>query len=262
MDIARKLFEVDDYKKSILDLLKKQEYAPQGVVLTTEERNKLYEFLYKYSITGMKSYRYDYSKIGTIENYNEFLFENIDDETKALIEKIGANPKAIFLDNDSQILSLDTNISRSLKSHGTAQAGQYTINVSKGHPVLLDSDELKDLSEKDKQKKHDKFKDGACFFKVSTEVNGERKEIYVHKETVQIGDYVLFKNEQIGGEYNFTKIVVSPMFGPIRTHRGIINNLDELLVFFKDFENSLKKNIEHNNDLEPDDPFTRSKKNQ
>ncbi len=238
--------DIDKHIEKILLLLKKQNYIPQTIVLTTQERKKLDELLFEYNEYGEEKCIYGiYYNLETQEDVdalNQRVFEKMDDETRAIISKCGVSPNKVFSMYEGYC-DIDRYLLSSMQAYGIAQVGEYTIEITRGHPIDRHSAEIERFHEDFQQKKFNRYKDGEATFRVSCEINGEKKQIYYHSEGMHFGGYVSFMGQQIGGNFGIEGSRFSLFSGMMKKDEGRANCINILMPFFENFENLLFQEI-------------------
>lgn len=247
MSIETNLKYIDEHIERVLLLLKKINYIPQATALNTHERKKLYELLFTYDTYGNEKSIYDeYYNLKTQEEVqvlNQKVFENMDEETRTIISKCGVSPKKVF-SMDEGDCDIDRQLLDSMQAYGIAQVGQYTIEIIRRHPIDRHSAEIESFREDVRQEKFDKYKDGEATFRVSCEINGEKKQIYYHSEDMHFGGLISFMGQQIGGNFGFEGVLrFSSSSGMMKKDEGRANVINSLLPFFESFENLLSQEI-------------------
>ena len=236
---------IDRHIKKILLLLKEQNYIPQATVLTTQERKKLFDLLFTYDECGNEESVYgEYYYFKTqeeVDELNQNVFENMDEETRAIIFKCGVNPNKVFSINEGNC-DIDKQLLFSMQTYGIAQVGEYTIEITRGHPIARHSAEIESFCEDFQQEKFAKYKDGEANFIVSHEINGKKIHIYHHSEGMHFGGYISFMGQQIGGNFGFRGFQINSS-GMMNMDEGRSNCTNELIPFFEQFENLLLQEI-------------------
>lgn len=238
--------DIDEHIEKILLLLKKQNYIPQATALTTQERKKLDELLFTYDEYGDEECIYGiYYHLETQEDVdalNQRVFENMDDETRAIISKCGVSPNKVFSMYEGYC-NIDRHLLSSMQAYGIAQVGEYTIEITRGHPIDRHSAEIEKFREDVQQEKFNRYKDGEAKFRVSCEINGEKKQIYYHSEGMHFGGHVSFMGQQIGGNFGIGGFRFSLSSGMMKKDEGRVNCINSLMPFFEYFENLLSQEI-------------------
>ncbi len=126
-----------------------------------------------------------------------------------------------------------------------ARVGEYTIEITRGHPVDCQSAEIESFRENVRQEKFDRYKDGEATFRVFCEINGEKKQIYFHSEDMHFGGHVSFMGQQIGGNFGLSGFRFSVSSGMMKKDGGRANCINSLVPFFENFENLLSFEIEN-----------------
>ena len=246
MSIEISPVDISEHIDKVHSLLKKQNYIPQSTVLTTEERKKIYGLLFKYGRFGEKECIYGkYNRLKKQEDLdalNQKVFENMDEETRAIISKCGVNPKSVFTMYDGHC-DIDSILLSSMKAYGIAQVGEYTIEITRGHPLERHSDEIESFQDSIQQQKFDTYKDGQARFRVFGEIDGKKEQIYYHSEGMRYGGHVSFMGQQIGGNFGISGFSFSPYSGMMLKDEGIANCVNDLMPFFEYFENLLSQQL-------------------
>lgn len=241
--------DVKRHIEKVISLLKQQEYTPQATVLTREERLKLFNFFYSYSQNGVPNNNFEspfhLRTEEELEKQNQKLFENMDDEIRAIITKCNADPKKVYLLNN-KYGETDSRISYSMESRGIAKIGEYTIEFGLVHPIERNSIQIQNFREEFQQEKYERYKNGESVFKVSKEINGEKKIVYYHSEDMQFGGYISFMDEQIGGNFGIKGHQISLATGLMKKEEGIARCINKLMPFFRSFEKLLSNQIKEN----------------
>ena len=236
---------INEHIKKVLLLLKKQNYIPQATVLTTQERKKLFNLLFTYNENGYEESVYgEYYYLETQEEVdvlNQKVFENMDEETRAIIFKCGVNPNKVFSMNEGDC-DIDKQLLFSMQAYGIAQVGEYTIEITRGHPIDRHSVEIESFREDAQQEKFARYKDGEAKFIVSHEINGKKIHIYYHSEGMHFGGYISFMGQQIGGNFGSSGFQINSS-GMMKMNEGRSNCINELIPFFEYFENVLFQEI-------------------
>lgn len=146
---------IDEHIEKVLSLLKKQNYISQVVALTTEERKKLYDFLFIRDEFGKEEciYNREYYELENqedIDSLNQKVLENMDEEACALIAKCGVVPQKVFVKNKSGC-SIDERLLSAMEAYGIAKVGEFTIEARYHRPIDMDSVEIKSFCEEAKQ---------------------------------------------------------------------------------------------------------------
>lgn len=126
-----------------------------------------------------------------------------------------------------------------------ARVGEYTIEITRGHPVDCQSAEIESFREDVRQEKFDRYKDGEATFRVFCEINGEKKQIYFHSEDMHFGEHVSFMGQQIGGNFGLSGFRFSVSSGMMKKDEGRANCINSLVPFFENFENLLSFEIKN-----------------
>lgn len=238
--------DIDEHIEKILLLLKKQNYISQATALTTHERKKLNDLLFKYDEYGDKEYVYgNYYSLMTqedVDSLNQKVFENMDEETRAIISKCNVNPSKVFSMIEGNC-DIDGHLLSSMQAYGIAQVGEYTIEITRNHPIDRHSIEIEAFREDVQQEKFDRYKDGEATFRVSCEINGKKKTIYYHSEGMRFGGLISFMGQQIGGNFGIGGFRFSPISGMMKKDEGRANCINSLMPFFEYFENLLSQEI-------------------
>lgn len=238
--------DIDEHIEKILLLLKQQNYISQAIALTSHERKKLWDLLFKYDEYGGKQCIYGiYHRLNIqedVDSLNQKVFENMDEETRAIISKCGVRPNEVFF-MDEGGCNIDRYLLSSMQAYGIAQVGEYTIEITRNHPIDRHSAEIKSFREDVQQEKFDRYKDGEATFKVSCELNGEKKTIYYHSEDMHFGGYISFMGQQIGGNFGINGLRFSLSSGMMEKDKGRSNCINSLMPFFEYFENLLSQEI-------------------
>lgn len=238
--------DIDEHIEKILLLLKKQNYISQATALTTHERKKLDELLFKYNEYGDEECVYgSYYRLKTqedVDSLNQKVFENMDEETRAIISKCGISPNKVF-SMDEGDCNIDRHLLSSMQAYGIAQVGEYTIEITRNHPIDRHSTEIESFREDVQQEKFDRYKDGEATFRVSCEINGEKKTIYYHSEGMHFGGFISFMGQQIGGNFGIGGFHFSLSSGMMKKDEGRANCINSLMPFFEYFENLLSQEI-------------------
>lgn len=241
--------EIKEHIEKLNSLLKQQIYVPQATVLTLQEREKLYNFLYSYNKFGTEKCNFgDYGFLETQEEVDEFnkkVFENMDEEIRAIIVKCGVDPRKIFY-LDERGCDINKKLYNSMSAYGIANIGEYTIEVTYGHPIDRESVEVKSFSEEVQQENLNRYKNGEATFRVSCDLMGQNKSIYYHSEGMHFGGRTSFMNKQISGNFGFDHYF-SGRYGMDKTDVEIANYINEIMLFLKSFEEILFDALSENN---------------
>ncbi len=241
--------DIDAYTDRILDLLKKQNYTSLYTKLTREERKKLYEFFFILKDWGREEAKYDiYTKRDKLQDINEKEYNEMDDELKQLVIKCGVNPKEVY-NYSRNYLWIDNRIYYSMQDYGTLQLGDYTISVNYQHPVDRDSEEIDSFLDEVQDMKYEKSKNGQARFMVYQKIDGEDECIYKHSEHIHFGDYISYKDIQIGHINSINSYRFDLYSGMMEKEACIARNINEIMNFLMSFEELLTQNLEKNNKL-------------
>lgn len=231
--------------ETTLALLKKQAYVPQTVVLSTEERKKLYDFFYTYSTFGLERSKYSdcyLKEQSDLDELNKKVFGDMDDEIRTIIEKCGVDPKKVFV-LYNPYCKMDIQLSNCMKAYSIAKIGNYTIEFTRDCPISRDSEQINNFIESIQQEKYETYKDGAADFKVFTEINGQIIQIYWHLEDMNFGGCIKFKDYQIGGNFGMRGFSFSISSGMMKKDEGIASCINELMPFFESFQALLNEEL-------------------
>ena len=238
--------DINEHIEKVLLLLKKQNYIPQATALTTQERKKLYEFLFTYDEYGDEECvygKYYYLKNKEeVDALNQIVFGNMDEETRAIILKCGVSPSKVFSIEEGECI-IDKQLLSSMQAYGIAQVDKYTIQMTRSHPIDRNSIEINHFREDVQEKKYDRYKDGEATFRVLCEINGQLQTIYYHSESMHFRGLISFMGVQIGGNFGMRGFSFSPSSGMMKMDEGRANCINSLMTFFKDFENLLSQEI-------------------
>jgi len=177
-----------------------------------------------------------------VDSLNQKVFGNMDEEIRAIISKCGVNPNKVFILYEGYC-DIDRSLLSSMQAYGIAQVGEYTIEMTRSHPIDSYSEEIKTFREDVKQEKIDRYKDGEAAFRVSCEMNGEKKAIYCHSEEMHFGGFVSFMGQQIGGNFGIDGFQFSSSIGMMKKDEGRANCINRLMPFFEYFEYLLSQEI-------------------
>ena len=238
--------DIRDNIETTLALLKKQEYVPQTIVLSTEERKRLYDFFYTYSTFGLERSRYpDYYYLkeqAAVDKINEQVFLDMDDEVRTIIEKCGVDPKAVFAIYKTYC-EMNIQLSNCMGAYSIAKIGDYTIEFTRDCPINRDSEQINNFIESVQQKKYETYKNGEANFRVFTEINGQIIQIYWHVEDMHFGGCIKFKDYQIGGNFGMKGFSFSISSGMMKKDEGIASCINELMPFFESFQALLNEEL-------------------
>ncbi len=233
-EINLKYEYVDEDIKKILSLLKEQNYISKTTVLARGEREKLFKLLFVWDKYGMEESIWEYWEYDTpkaIATLNREAFNNMNKETRSIISKCGVRPDKIFSFDEGQCC-ISRQLLSSMQAYGVAKVGEYTIEITREHPINRDSDEIRMFYKPLQSEKYEKFKDGAATYRVLHDTKEGQEEIYRHIEGLHFGDHILFKGQHIGGYYVATEL-----------EKRRAKCIDELEPYFKEFEKLLSQNI-------------------
>lgn len=238
--------DIDEHIEKTLLLMKKQNYILQSAALTTQERKKLDEFLFTHDKYGNEKCvygnYYDLENKEDIDVLNQKVFENMDEETRAIISKCGVSPDKLFSMYKGDC-NIDKRLLSSMQAYGIAQVGKYTIEITRGHPIDRHSSEIESFCEDVQQEKFDRYKDGEATFRVLCEIDGEKKQIYYHSEGMHFGGYTSFMGKQIGGNSGIGEYRFSASSSMMEKDEGRARTINSLMPFFEYFENLLSQEI-------------------
>ena len=233
------VIEIVSHTEYIYDLLRQLKFEPVGVELTSQERAKLFDFLYAPSKFEYKSrYNDHYPGVLPPDKANAMsvdAFYNMNDDIMSIIDKIGVDPFSIFV-FDFDNVRLDDRISQSLYVHGIARVGEYTIFRTLGHPISANSIELEYLTEDDKLTAMEQFKEGVPKFEIRDKNNNI---VYYH------GTFGYSTDTKSNGNINYKGIQLNEDYlnFDIGSIVGVVLDLDDILNFFESIENLLSNQL-------------------
>ena len=229
--------EIVSHTEYIYDLLRSQNYVPLGVILTPEERTKLFNFLYVYS-------EFDY-KIRFNDHYpladnkaalmSEEAFYDMDNDIKFIITKIGVNPYSIFVSNGDKI-ELDDRITKSLYAQGMVRVGEYTVTRTLSQPITYDSPLLKYMDEEKRLKYTEEFREGVPKFELRDKNNNL---VYYHGN---YGNSVDSKN-MIDIRYNGIQLNGNYLTYFQGSLIPLALDMGDILIFFDNIEKLLNNQL-------------------